>query len=191
MVYQFEVWFGLMKRSHLLFISIFILLVPQIGMAQRELSDAQKKEEVYKMYREYKKEFSNVKDVSPRDAMELFAKGEIVFIDTRRSKEINISKLPGAILDEEYFANPDQYQEKTAVAYCTISYRSGLLAKKMAKKGVTIYNLKGGILAWVLEGGKIYDVQGITKRIHVYDKKWDYAPAGYEPVIFSTWEKLF
>ena len=158
--------------------------LPLYSSAAEQLSDQAKKKIVYEMYADYKNEFPHVRDISPQKAMELFSKGEILFIDTRQEEEINVSKLPEAVSDKEYFANSDQYRDKTAVAYCTISYRSGKLAKKMAKKGVTIYNLEGGILAWTLEGGKVYDAQGETKRIHVYGKKWNYPPAGYQPVLF-------
>jgi len=61
----------------------------------------------------------------------------------------------------------------------------------MSNKGIDIYNLKGGLLAWLLEGGKVYDTNGETKRVHVYGKKWNYLPRGYEPVFFSFFEKYF
>jgi hypothetical protein len=62
----------------------------------------------------------------------------------------------------------------------------------MAKKGITIVNLQGGILAWILEGGEVYDKSGKkVKRVHVYSDKWNYAPAGYGIVKFSLWEQIF
>jgi sodium/bile acid cotransporter 7 len=68
--------------------------------------------------------------------------------------------------------NLDIYKDHTIIGYCTISYRSGKLAEKLGKKGIKMLNLKGGMLAWVHEGGKVYDDQhGETKRVHVYKKK--------------------
>jgi sodium/bile acid cotransporter 7 len=62
----------------------------------------------------------------------------------------------------------------------------------MDEKGISVRNLEGGILAWTLEGGKVYDENGEeTNRIHVYGKKWNYAPADYEAVMFSLWEQMF
>ena len=62
----------------------------------------------------------------------------------------------------------------------------------MADKGITVINLRGGILAWLLEGGTVYDQEGHpTKRVHVYGDRWEYAPVGYEIVKFSLWERLF
>ena len=104
---------------------------------------------------------------------------------------MEVSMLPHAITQEEFLKDPGKYKDKTVVAYCTISYRSGKFAEEMAKKGIPILNLKGGLLAWVLEGGKVYDSHGETKRIHVYGKEWDYPPAGYESVKFGLFDRLF
>jgi hypothetical protein len=38
------------------------------------------------------------------------------------------------------------------------------------------------MLAWVHEGGKVIDQKGETKRIHVYGRKWNLAPASFEPI---------
>lgn len=42
---------------------------------------------------------------------------------------------------------------------------------------------EGGILAWVHDGGRIYDRNGETRRIHIYDPKLDLAPKSYQPVL--------
>ncbi len=52
----------------------------------------------------------------------------------------------------------------------------------MTRKGITMYNLRGGLLAWVHDGGKVVDQKGETKRIHVYGRKWNLAPSAYEAV---------
>ena len=44
-------------------------------------------------------------------------------------------------------------------------------------------NLRGGILAWTLEGGAVHGPDGRpVKAIHVYGARWDYPPAGYVSV---------
>ena len=50
------------------------------------------------------------------------------------------------------------------------------------KKDFTLYNLRGGLLAWVHDGGEVVDEKGKTKRIHVYGRKWNLAPRSYEAV---------
>jgi predicted sulfurtransferase len=162
------------------------------AMGDNGLSDAQKKEVVYAMYADYKKDFPAVMDISPQQAMDLLKKDEVVFIDTRKPAEMKVSMLPHAITQNEFLRHPEKYAGKTVVGYCTISYRSGVFAREMDEKGISVRNLEGGILAWTLEGGKVYDENGKeTNRIHVYGKKWDYAPAGYKAVMFSLWEQMF
>ena len=54
--------------------------------------------------------------------------------------------------------------------------------KTFKKNGTPVYNLRGGILAWVHAGGKVYDQTGETHRIHVYGQDWNLAPEQYETI---------
>lgn len=156
-----------------------------------EMSDARKIETVYAMYAEYKNDFPAVTDIDPRQAMQLADDGQVIFIDTRKPAEMAVSMLPGAVPKAAFLADIDRYRGQTLVGYCTISYRSGVFARQMAEKGVEIRNLRGGILAWTLEGGTVYDEGKPVKRIHVYGDKWDYAPRDYQSVKFGLWEQIF
>jgi len=168
-----------------------LLCLAGIARGDRELSDAEKKETVYRMYAGYKKDFPNVRDLSPQQAMELLNRDKLVFVDIRKPEEMAVSMLPGAVSEQYFLNHPNQYKDKTIVAYCTISYRSGVFARDLAKEGIAVLNLRAGILAWTLEGGKVYDKSGkVVKRVHVYGDKWDYAPAGYETIKFSLWERV-
>ena len=150
--------------------------------SQQAAGDLEKKKIVYDMYMDYKKDFPEAEDISPKDAMELMRNHKAVFVDTRKPEEMHVSMLPGAVSREHFLSNPKKYSDKTVIGYCTISYRSGKFVEKMANSGMRFYNLKGGILAWVLEGGKVYNATGETKRIHVYGKKWNYPATGYESI---------
>jgi sodium/bile acid cotransporter 7 len=164
------------------------------GMAKSadQLSDKEKAAIVYRMYAEYKKDFPAVSDITPQEAVALLERDQVVFIDTRKPAEMKVSMLPGAVTEKEFVAQPAKYRDKTPVAYCTISYRSGVFAREMAQQGIPIYNLKGGILAWTLEGGRVVDPSGKpTRRLHVYGDEWDYAPDGYAAVKFTLWERMF
>ncbi len=173
-------------------VSISLFFLAGIAWGDRELSDIEKKETVYRMYAGYKKDFPNVKDLSPRQALELLNRDKLVFVDTRKPAEMAVSMLPGAVSRQYFLKHANQYKDKAIVAYCTISYRSGVFARDLSKDGIPVLNLQAGILAWTLEGGKVYDKSGKeVKRIHVYGDKWDYAPAGYETVKFSLVERLF
>ena len=158
----------------------------------RVRSNAEKRKIVYQMYTEYKQDFPDVRDISPQQAMQLLNQKQVIFVDTRKPAETAVSMLPGAVSEQDFLNHLEQYRDKTAVAYCTISYRSGKFASRMAAKGIALLNLRGGILAWTLEGGRVYDPSGkAVKRIHVYGDTWDYAPADYESVKFSLIEQLF
>ncbi len=160
------------------------ILLLQTTLCNAELTDARKKEIIYQMYADYKKnDLPAIKDILPKQAMELIQTGRVVFVDTRKAKEMNVSMLPNALTREEFLQDHLKYKDFTLIAYCTIGYRSGLFAKEMEKKGIIVYNLIAGILAWVHEGGKVFDAKGETKRIHVYGKKWNYPPIGYKPVL--------
>ena len=160
----------------------FITLMGQLSLSSDELSDRDKRQKVADMYNGYKKKFPEVRDISAQRVMTLMAEGNAVFIDIRESREQQVSMLPGAITEKEFIKDPAKYKDAVKIAYCTISYRSGKFAQKLQKKGIPVYNLKGGILAWIHDGGKVYDQNGETDRIHVYGRKWDLGPKRYQAV---------
>jgi rhodanese-related sulfurtransferase len=150
--------------------------------AADNMSDSEKRDKIEAMYQSYKKDFPGVPDIQIYDAMRLLQEGKALFIDVREEKEQEVSMLPGAVTEKQFLKNPGKYRDRTLVGYCTISYRSGKLAEKLNAQGITLLNLKGGLLAWVHAGGKVYDQSGETKRIHVYGKKWNLGPRDYEAV---------
>ena len=159
-----------------------IILIAYYRMLPEPITDAQKREQILKMYMSYKKEFPTVQDVSPREAMQLSDTGKVVFIDVREPDEQNVSHLPGAITADSFLKNPEKYNDYIKIGYCTISYRSGILAQALNKKEIPMYNLSGGLLAWVHDGGKVYKGTEETHRIHVYSQKWNLGPDSYEAV---------
>jgi rhodanese-related sulfurtransferase len=150
--------------------------------AEDSVPNAERRAKIESMYSAYKREFPAVQDIDPAAAMRLFEEGTAVFIDIRAQKEQAVSMLPGAVTEKEFLKDPGQYAGRTLIGYCTISYRSGKLAEKLNLKGITLLNLRGGMLAWVHAGGRIYDRSGETRRIHVYGRKWNLAPQAYEAV---------
>ena len=152
--------------------------------------DARKLEIVYGMYAEYREDFPGIEEMEPVRALELWRENRVVFVDTRTPEEMAVSTLPGAISREDFLADPDRFQDRLPVAYCTISYRSGYFAREMAEANRRVVNLRGGMLAWALEGGPIFDENGETRRMHVYGEKWDYPPAGYESIRFGRFRRF-
>ena len=157
-----------------------------------DLTDADKEAAVYQLYAAYEHEFPGVKGISAQTAMALLHQGQVVFVDVRKPAEKEISTLPGAVGEQDYQINADRFKGRTVVAYCTIGYRSGAFAEKMAEKGAEVFNLEGGILAWMWAGGVLHDATGRpVKKAHVYAEKWDLAPAAYETTRFGFWQRLF
>ena len=154
-------------------------------------TDAEKKEAVYTMYANYKKSFTKIADITPQKAMALSEQDQVVFVDIRKPAEMKVSRVKGAISQLEFIKNPSAYTGKTIVGYCTIGMRSGQLAKEFARDGISMLNLKGGILAWLHEGGTIVNDDGETRRLHIFGKKWDLAPDGYETMTFRFRDRFF
>jgi sodium/bile acid cotransporter 7 len=161
---------------------VLVTVMGDFSLSSKELTDEDKRQKVEKMYDGYKKRFPEVEDISPKIAAALAAGQKVVFIDVREPEEQRVSMLPGAISDKEFLKNPEKYKDHVKIGYCTISYRSGKFAQKLRKKDIPVYNLRGGILAWVHDGGRVYDQSGETQRIHVYDRHWDLAPKTHESV---------
>jgi sodium/bile acid cotransporter 7 len=154
----------------------------QQSLSSNDLSDDAKRQEIESLYNGYKTKFPDVLDLSPRQAMNLIADQKAIFIDIRKPAEQQVSMLPGAITEKEFRNNFKSYEDHVKIAYCTISYRSGKFAEHFQKDGIPVFNLKGGILGWVHEGGKVYDQTGETHRLHVYGQEWNLAPEDFEAV---------
>ena len=91
------------------------------------------------------------------------------------------SYIPGSISKKEFNKSRSDYRDHKIVAYCTIGYRSGLFASKLQKENFDVVNLKGSILSWVNAGQPVITSDGSEiKKVHVYGKKWDLLPEGYE-----------
>ena len=102
----------------------FVTLMGQLSLSSAESSDGVKRQKVEDMYNGYKKQFPEVRDLSPQKAMILTAEGKAVFIDIREPREQQVSMLPGAVTEKEFLKDPEKYKDAVKIAYCTISYRS-------------------------------------------------------------------
>jgi len=160
----------------------FITLMGQLSLSSDDLSDRDKGQKIEDMYNGDKEQFPGVRDISAEKVMTLMAAGNAVLIDIREPREQQISMLPGAITEKEFIHDAAKYKDAVKIAYCTIGYRSGKFAQKLQKQGIPVVNLRGGILAWVHDGGKVYDQNGETHRIHVYGRKWNLGPKRYQAV---------
>jgi sodium/bile acid cotransporter 7 len=145
--------------------------------------DGARLRQAMKLYAGYKATFPDAPEISPQAALTLLRTDAVVFLDARSDAERAVSTLPGAVTEAEFTANPGRFAGKTAVAYCTIGYRSGLLAQALSGQGIPVANLAAGLLGWLHAGGELVDAQGApTKRVHVYGRTWNLAPLAYTAV---------
>ncbi len=161
-------------------LSIWIL----VGCAANPGGTEKKSARMQELYGDYKKSFAAVDDVTAETVLAWQKEDKpIVLVDVRELKERQISMIPGALSKDEFEGLRAKYKGHKIVIYCTIGYRSGLYAKELKDKGVDVYNLVGGIIAWTHAGGNLHDPSGkSTHKAHVYGRKWDLLPEAYEAI---------
>ncbi|MDY6879461.1 MAG: rhodanese-like domain-containing protein [Desulfatiglans sp.] len=162
---------------------IFFIPFYQPVYAAEPLTDAAKIRIIDEMYKDYKRDFPDVEDFSAREVLKMIARGRVILVDIRKRREQAVSMISGAITEKKFRKNPSEYSDYIVIGYCTIGSRSGKLARKYRKKGIPLFNMRGGILAWLHAGGTVHKGGTPVKRVHVYGKKWDLAPNG----ITSLW----
>lgn len=103
--------------------------------------------------------------------------GNVQVIDVREPDEYAVSHLPGAInippdtTDDDLLAalNPD----KPVIVYCSVGYRSSVLAQRLQAAGRTnVSNYIGSIFAWANAGHPLQSSGEEAKLVHPYDRKW-------------------
>ena len=120
--------------------------------------------------------------MSIEEAQRRLGDGDIVMVDVRAPAEQEVSMIEGAVTAEHFEKQIDDYSGKTVVAYCTVGHRSGIFARRLIQNGWEAYNLEGAILGWVHDGGALSNGDGPTKRVHVYSRRMQFLPEGYEAV---------
>jgi len=118
----------------------------------------------------------------------------MLIVDARLPAERAVSQIPGAIsseqLRERLNESPVSLADSgrlrlmpTVLVYCTIGMRSAELTRELRSEGITAFNLSGGVLAWAEAGQPFVDSNGNpTRKVHVYGRRWNYLPDGYEAV---------
>lgn len=128
---------------------------------------------------------NQMRDVVEVDVEDIIAEkaGSCVLIDVRPEAERRVSVIPGAITSEAFEANPEAFEDRQLIAYCTAGYRSGIYAQQMKSQGYEVLNLRGGILSWCQHEQPLADNDGKdTHKVHVYGKMWNLVSAPYEGV---------
>ena len=102
----------------------------------------------------------------------------VILIDARRKEEFQVSHISGAknipykskdLLKYLIDIKPDSH----IVVYCSVGYRSSILARKLQFLGfVEVHNLEGSIFKWANEGRPLVQGQTTVHKVHPYDARW-------------------
>lgn len=92
-----------------------------------------------------------------------------VLVDVRSNAERTVSRIPGAITQEEYEADAEHFAGRRVVTYCTVGGRSYLYARNLVAAGARATNYRDGILGWCREGLPLETPDGqATNSVHPY-----------------------
>ena len=106
-----------------------------------------------------------IEDISCPEAHKLWGHPGTVFVDVRERREFQYGVLPGALLRPLSEMTPAQLLSITAencIIYCRTGSRvhgHASMWEQIACKH--IYNLRGGVMAWVGHGFDLQSIEGI------------------------------
>ena len=95
------------------------------------------------------------KDITPQEAQQLLQTEDIFLLDVRTPWEYRRGAIKGAHLIPIYRFREHEKEiptDKPVLVYCAVGGRSLPVADYLAKKGVTTYNLRDGLVAWQRQG---------------------------------------
>ena len=110
-------------------------------------------------------------------ADEAFA-GDPLLLDARSEAEFAVSHLEGARhVDPEasaadVLAAHPEAATRPVLLYCSVGWRSSLLAVRLREAGVDARNLRGGAFRWRNEGRRLVRNDQPTGDVHPYDEQW-------------------
>jgi rhodanese-related sulfurtransferase len=93
-------------------------------------------------------------NVDPVSAVQLINREEAVILDVRENSEVKDGLILGAIHIplgglKSRLAELDEFKTKPVIVGCRSGHRSATACGQLKKEGFeTVYNLKGGVLAW-------------------------------------------
>jgi len=102
----------------------------------------------------------------------------VILIDARRKEEFSVSHISGAKNIPHNSKNPlnhltDTKPDNPIVVYCSVGYRSSILAGKLQDMGFArVYNLEGSIFKWANEGRPLVQGQATVHKVHPYNASW-------------------
>lgn len=104
--------------------------------------------------------------------------GDLLIFDVRPIVEFEVSHINGAyrvdnLNDVLQTVKAHGNNDVKVVVYCSVGYRSALLALQLRRAGIkNVFNLFGSIFKWANEGKPVYKQGNLTNKVHPYDSKW-------------------
>ena len=101
----------------------------------------------------------------------------IILIDAREKEEFRVSHIAGA-MNIPYDKDPlkhltDIKPDSPIVVYCSVGYRSSILAGKLQDMGLKeVYNLEGSIFKWANEDRPLVQGKVTVHKVHPYNTHW-------------------
>lgn len=97
-------------------------------------------------------------------------------LDTRAPAEYAVSHLRGARWvdpDREDLSDLDLPRDAPVVVYCSVGWRSAIVADRLRRAGFTAAdNLEGGIFQWANEGRPVFRGDRAVRQVHPFDATW-------------------
>ncbi len=159
-------------------ISLIFLLCAIVFIFWRAESFSQ--QNLNQVIEKIKLEYADVSHISTKELSSWLkdpTKEPPLLIDSRSKEEYDISHLEGARLLESrgeikrVLKGIDS--SKPIVMYCSVGYRSAVLARELRSQGYTnVSNLEGSIFAWANEGRAVFRYDMIVQEVHPYNKGW-------------------
>ncbi len=105
-------------------------------------------------------------------------KKSIFLIDARAKEEFRISHISGAKNIPHRNKDPLKYlknikPDNLIVVYCSVGYRSSILAGKLQTLGFKeVHNVEGSIFKWANEGRPLVQGKTTVHKVHPYNAHW-------------------
>jgi rhodanese-related sulfurtransferase len=94
---------------------------------------------------------SGVKDIEPAAATRMLNSQNAVLVDMRADKDYQAGHIVNAVhlTAQDNLSALEKYRDRPVIVYCNSGQKSIALCSKLRKQNFeSVYNLKGGILAW-------------------------------------------
>lgn len=118
-----------------------------------------------------------VPEISISDATQLLE--DAVFLDAREAAEYEVSHIENAQFvgyDEfDMDSVKDLPKDSKIIVYCSVGYRSEKISERLLQAGFQdVSNLYGGIFEWKNQDQKVVNENGVTEKVHAYDRLWGF-----------------